>query len=83
VRTLAEGLDHPECVDLHAGGGHAELVHRLDGTVPDGLAFPELDRVVRATLGRRHRTALDLGLRGAPLHRPERWAIDALAEDGA
>jgi gluconolactonase len=25
-------------IDLHAGDGRAELVHRFDGTVPDGLA---------------------------------------------
>ena len=36
------------------------------------------DRVVSANLGRWHLTVLeDTGLRGAPLHRPERWAIDA------
>ena len=38
---------------------------------------PELDRVVAANLGRWHLTLLELGLRGAPLHRPERWALDA------
>ena len=37
----------------------------------------ELDRVVAANLGRWHLTLLDLGLRGAPLHRPDRWAVDA------
>jgi hypothetical protein len=35
--------------------------------------------VVSANLGRWHLTLLDLGLRGAPLHRPSRWALDALA----
>ena len=109
--------------DLVAGDGAAELVLRLDGTVPDGLACtadgglliccyrpdrilhldrdgrleivaddpqgtllsaptnvcfagPGLDRVVSANLGRWHLTLLDLGLRGAPLHRPRRWAAD-------
>lgn len=37
-----------------------------------------LDRVVSANLGRWHLTLLDLGLVGAPLHRPESWAADAL-----
>jgi sugar lactone lactonase YvrE len=36
-----------------------------------------LDRVVAANYNRRHLTLLDLGLRGAPLHRTERWAADA------
>lgn len=105
--------------------GEWEHLLRLDGTVPDGLAFtsdgglliscyrpdrvyhlsadgdldiaaedpqgtllaaptnicfagPELERVVAANYNRRHLTVLDLGLRGAPLHRPERWAADAL-----
>ena len=109
--------------DLRAGDGRAELVVRLDGTVPDGLAVTagdglliscyrpdrilhldcdgrlevvaedpqgtllsaptnvcfvgaELDRVVSANLGRWHLTLLDLGLRGAAPHRPERWAAD-------
>ena len=35
------------------------------------------DRLVSANLGRRHLTLLDVGLRGAPLHYPERWAADA------
>jgi gluconolactonase len=37
-----------------------------------------LDRVVSANLGRWHLTLLDLGLVGAPLHRPDRWAVDAV-----
>jgi sugar lactone lactonase YvrE len=108
-----------------AAGTH-EVVTRLDGTVPDGIAFttdggaliscyrpdriyhldragraeivaedprgtllaaptnvcfagPRLDRVVSANLGRWHLTLLDLGLRGAPLHRPARWALDRVA----
>jgi gluconolactonase len=35
------------------------------------------DRLVSANLGRWHLTLLDVGLRGLPLHYPERWAIDA------
>jgi gluconolactonase len=102
--------------------GRREEITRIDGTVPDGLAFTDdggvliacyrpdriyhidaaghlevvaqdpqgtllsaptnvcfvADRVVSANLGRWHLTLLDLGLRGAPLHRPERWALDAL-----
>jgi gluconolactonase len=99
-------------------------VTRLEGTVPDGLAFTDdggvivscyrpdrivhiardgrveviaedpqgtllaaptnvvfvgadRDRLVSANLGRWHLTLLDTGLRGAPLHYPERWAVDA------
>ena len=110
--------------DLSSDQPGAEVVHRFDGTVPDGLAptadggllvtcyRPDriyhldaagtasvvaqdpkgtllgaptnvafageaLDVAVVANLGRWHLTALDLGLRGAPLHRPERWAADA------
>ena len=37
-----------------------------------------LDHVVSANLGRWHLTLLDLGLVGAPLHRPERWAADTV-----
>ena len=37
----------------------------------------ERDRLVSANLGRWHLTLLDVGLRGAPLHYPERWAADA------
>jgi gluconolactonase len=114
----------PNVGRVELGSGRYELVVRLDGTVPDGLAFTsegglliscyrpdriyhlagdgslevvaqdpqgtllaaptkvcfagaELDRVVAANLGRRHLTLLDLGLRGGPLHAPERWAMDA------
>ena len=105
-------------------GGPPEIIVRLHGHVPDGLAFTdsggvliscyrpdriylldadgdlsvvgqdphgtilaaptnvcfvgeELDRVVSANLGRWHLTWLDLGLKGVPLHRPERWGFDA------
>ena len=110
--------------DLRDGSG-PEIVVRLHGHVPDGLAFtadggllisnyrPDriyhlerdgrlevvaqdphgtliaaptnvcfvgegLDRVVSANLGRWHLTLLDLGLVGAPLHRPAHNALDAL-----
>jgi gluconolactonase len=60
--------------------GRAEiLAEDPQGTIlsaPTNVCFvgPELDRVVSANLGRWHLTLLeDLGLRGAPLHRPERW----------
>jgi gluconolactonase len=104
--------------------GEVEEVTRLDGTVPDGIAFTddggvvvscyrpdrivhiasdgtveviaedpqgtmlaaptnivfvgaERDRLVSANLGRWHLTLIDAGLRGVPLHYPERWAVDA------
>ena len=34
--------------------------------------------LVVANLGRWHLTLLELGLRGAPLHRPQRWALDPI-----
>jgi gluconolactonase len=109
--------------DLETGA--LEEVTRLDGTVPDGIAFtddggvvvscyrpdrivhidrdgrvetiaedpqgtmlaaptnivfvgPDRDLLVSANLGRWHLTLVsDLGLRGVPLHYPERWAVDA------
>jgi gluconolactonase len=109
-------------IDLATGG--VEEIARLDGTVPDGVAFTtdgglvvscyrpdrivhlapdgsldvlaedpqgtmlaaptnvvfvgeKRDRLVSANLGRWHLTLLDVGLHGAPLHYPERWAADA------
>jgi sugar lactone lactonase YvrE len=103
--------------------GEIERIARLEGTVPDGIAFTadggvlvscyrpdrivhidrdgrvetvaedplgtmlaaptnivfvgeKLDRLVSANLGRWHLTLLDLGLRGLPLHYPDRWAAD-------
>ncbi len=46
---------------------------------PTNICFvgDALDRVVAANLGRWHLTLLDLGLIGAPLHAPDRWAVDA------
>jgi len=107
-------------IDLETGA--VEQVTRLDGTVPDGIAFTDDggvvvscyrpdrivhidrdgrveivaedpqgtilaaptnivflgDRLVSANLGRWHLTLLsDTGLRGTPLHYPQRWAVDA------
>ena len=114
----------PNVSRIELTSGEREDVVRIDGTVPDGLAFTsdggllvscyrpdriyhlspngdldvvaedpqgtvlaaptnvcfvgvELDRVVAANYNRRHLTLLGLGLRGAPLHRPMRWAADA------
>jgi hypothetical protein len=46
---------------------------------PTNVAFagPELELLVVANLGRWHLTALEPGLRGAPLHRPAWWGFDA------
>jgi gluconolactonase len=54
-------------------------------SAPTNVCFtgPRLDRVVSANLGRWHLTLLDLGLRGAPLHAPDAWALDALAAPSA
>jgi gluconolactonase len=63
--------------------GELEIVAEdPQGTVlaaPTNVCFVghKLDRVVAANYNRRHLTLLDLGLTGAPLHRPERWAADA------
>jgi gluconolactonase len=43
------------------------------------LAGPRLDLLVAANLNRWHLTLLDLGFVGAPPHRPELWAVDALS----
>jgi gluconolactonase len=114
----------PNVSRFDLASGEREHVLRIEGTVPDGLAFtsdggvlvscyrpdriyhlstsgeleivaedpqgtilaaptnvcfvgPALDRVAAANYNRRHLTLLDLGLQGAPLHRPERWAADA------
>jgi gluconolactonase len=104
--------------------GELEQVTRLDGTVPDGVAFtaeggvlvscyrpdrivhldssgvvqivaedpqgtllsaptnvafagPDLDRLICANLGRWHLSLVESELRGAPLHYPTHWAVDA------
>jgi gluconolactonase len=68
---------------LGADGSLEVVAEDPQGTVlaaPTNVCFvgAELDRVVAANYNRRHLTILDLGLRGAPLHAPERWAVDAL-----
>jgi gluconolactonase len=109
-------------IDLRTG--EVEEVTRLEGTVPDGVAFtsaggivvscyrpdrivhldrdgrteivaedpqgtllaaptnlafagPNLEQLVCANLGRWHLALVESGLRGAPLHYPEQWAVDA------
>ena len=61
--------------------GHLEVVAQdPQGTLlsaPTNVCFAG-NRAIAANLGRWHLTELDLGLRGAPLHRPDRWALDAL-----
>lgn len=69
---------------LDAAGVLEVVAQDPQGTLlgaPTNVCFagPRLDRVVCANLGRWHLTLMDLGLRGAPLHRPHRWALDALA----
>ena len=66
---------------LDAEGTATVVAQDPQGTLlgaPTNVAFagPRLDVAVVANLGRWHLTALDLGLRGAPLHRPARWAAD-------
>jgi sugar lactone lactonase YvrE len=67
---------------LDAGGDARVVAQDPQGTLlgaPTNVAFagPRLDVAVVANLGRWHLTALELGLRGAPLHRPSRWGADA------
>ena len=69
---------------LDASGRLEVVAQDPQGTLlgaPTNACFvgPRLDRVVCANLGRWHLTLMDLGLRGAALHRPRRWALDALA----
>jgi gluconolactonase len=69
---------------LDAAGRLEVVAQDPQGTLlgaPTNVCFvgERLDRVVCANLGRWHLTLMDLGLRGAPLHRPLRWALDALA----
>ena len=68
---------------LDASGRLEVVAQDPQGTLlaaPTNAAFggPELDVLVVANLGRWHLTRLELGLRGAPLHRPQRWALDAI-----
>jgi hypothetical protein len=53
------------------------LVARETGSAAVCFFGNDLQRAVCANVGRRHLTELDLGLRGAPLHRPDRWTLDA------
>jgi gluconolactonase len=67
---------------LGRDGSHEIVAEDPQGTLlaaPTNVCFvgPELDRVVAANLNRTHLTILDLCLTGAPLHAPERWAVDA------
>lgn len=68
---------------LDASGRLATVAQDPQGTLlaaPTNACFvgEQLNRVVSANLGRWHLTLLDLGLRGAPLHYPDRWAADVL-----
>ncbi|HEY8582454.1 MAG TPA: SMP-30/gluconolactonase/LRE family protein [Capillimicrobium sp.] len=70
---------------LGADGQATIVAEDPQGTLlaaPTNVCFvgAELDRVVSANLGRWHLTILDVGLSGVALHRPERWALDALPE---
>jgi sugar lactone lactonase YvrE len=67
---------------LDAGGQARVVAQDPQGTLlgaPTNVAFAgaQLDVAVVANLGRWHLTALELGVRGAPLHRPSRWGADA------
>jgi len=64
--------------------GHAETIAEdPQGTLlaaPTNVVFvgAQRDRLISANLGRWHLTSIsDLGLRGVPLHHPDRWAADA------
>jgi sugar lactone lactonase YvrE len=68
---------------LDAAGSLSIVADDPQGTLiaaPTNVCFvgAELDVLVSANLGRWHLTSYDLGLVGAPLHRPSRWAADAL-----
>ena len=63
---------------LDAAGEARVVAQDPQGTLlgaPTNVAFAgaDLDVAVVANLGRWHLTALELGLRGVPLHRPARW----------
>lgn len=63
-----------------AGGELTVVADDPQGTLlgaPPNVAFvgPNLDQVVAANLGRWHLTLLNLGLVGAPLHRPVNWGL--------
>jgi hypothetical protein len=75
TEVLVDGLDHPEGV---AWDPEAEMLWAGGEAHPHRPAppFPERLRGHRANLARWHLTLLDVGLCGAPLHYPERWAVD-------
>jgi gluconolactonase len=67
---------------LGADGSLEIVAEDPQGTLlaaPTNVCFAgeDLGVIVAANLNRRHLTRIDAGLRGAPLHRPERWRIDA------
>jgi gluconolactonase len=69
-------------VHLDAAGRAEVLAEDPQGTLlaaPTNIAFagPNLDRLVCANLGRWHLALVESDLRGAPLHYPARWAVDA------
>lgn len=73
----------PDRIVHIAADGHVEVVAEdPQGTLlaaPTNVVFvgDARDRLVSANLGRWHLTLLDVGLRGVPLHYPERWGVDA------
>jgi len=69
-------------VHIEASGNVETVAEDPQGTLlaaPTNIAFvgERLDQLVSANLGRWHLSLLDVGLRGVPLHYPERWAADA------
>ena len=66
-------LDAAGRLEIVAQDPHGTLI-----AAPTNVCFvgEQLDRAVSANLGRWHLTWLDLGLVGAPLNYPERWAAD-------
>jgi gluconolactonase len=68
-------LDRDGAVEIVAEDPQGTLI-----AAPTNVCFMgrNLSRTVCANLGRWHLTELALGLEGAPLHRPTRWALDAL-----
>lgn len=79
---LLVGCYRPDRVyHLDRDGGLEIVAEDPRGTLlsaPTNVCFAgaDLDRAISANLGRWHLTSLDLGLRGAPLHRPPSWAAD-------
>ena len=74
----------PDRIYHRAADGALEvLAEDPQGTLlgaPTNVAFAgrDLELLVVANLGRWHLTALDPGMRGAPLHRPASWGFDAI-----